>query len=155
MGFAPWEQAMEVSAGDRSLRVEVVVEPQDWRDVLGIDPVAEVVDGRLRARLRIVNQWVRTLAFRPSCFFEAHLLTLNGQPVQGWDWVKCQGFVSTTRFLGPGAAFETGTTDHAWRIETAQLEPGVYAVVFKFYDDFKLRDRLTNLHDRTVMVAVE
>jgi hypothetical protein len=50
MGFAPWEQAMEVSAGDRSLRVEVVVEPLDWRDVLGIDPVAEVVDGQLLRR---------------------------------------------------------------------------------------------------------
>jgi hypothetical protein len=154
MGFGAWEQSMKVSAGDRHLTVGVVAEPRAWTDVLDVQTAVEVVDGELGARLRIVNQWVRSIRLVPPCFYQAHLLTIHGDPVPGWTTNHCLS-QTIPRVLSAGADLDTGSDPPLWRIPTSELEPGIYAVVFRFTDWLEINERPAELPDLTVLAVVE
>jgi hypothetical protein len=154
MGHGPFEQSLRVSAGDRQLTVEVVAEPLAWTDVLDFHPMAEIVDGELRARIRIVNQWAGSVGFRPGCFIAAHLHGLDGQPVPGWISSSCTGVLST-RFLRAGEVLSSGPAGSAWRIDASQIEPGIYAIVFRFHGGLEVNGRDVTLPDMPVLAVVE
>jgi hypothetical protein len=115
--------------------------------------MAEMVDGELRARMRIVNQWVGTIPIKPGCVNAVHLYDLGGQPVPGWDPHWCHP-LATDLFLRAGRVLVVAS-EHAMRIETSRLEPGIYAVVFRFWEGLRIGGRLANIPDMVVLAVIE
>jgi hypothetical protein len=158
VGPSSLAQAVEVSVGDRHLRLDALAEPRDWMDALDIRPAVEVVDDELRARILIRNDWTGTMVLRygQECLVHAHLFTLAGQQVEGWVpcfWVPV-GSGTVTYHLPPGGLIRRPSSSSTWQIAMSRLEPGTYALRFRFHDGLEINGRLADLPDITVLHLV-
>jgi hypothetical protein len=152
-----WEHTLEVSVGNRHLTIDVVAEPFYWRDVLAIQPTVEVVDDRLRAQVRVVNEWIHTVRaeYSGGCWAHSQIYTIVGEPVEGWVDSGCGS--GTYPNWDPGVALTQPISPSIgeWQIATSRLEPGIYAIVIRFTNPLRINGRPADLPDVTVMHVVE